>query len=113
MWPEVIFLNCELPGSIRGWEAARQLGADSELRRIPVIVCSWLNEQAARTLVGVAVAYLQKPELHYDDFLEALCRAECAGGTATPPKWARRSCPCFKEDLWPSADASADEGERA
>lgn len=80
MWPEVIFLNCELPGSIRGWEAARQLGVDSELCRIPIIVCSWLNEQATRALVGDAVDYLQKPELHYDDFLEALRRAECARG---------------------------------
>ena len=78
--PLVIFLDCELPGSIRGWEAAQQLGADSELCRIPIIVCSWLTEQAARALIGDAVDYLQKPELHYDDLLEALRRAECARG---------------------------------
>jgi len=66
--PAVIFLDGELPGVLRGWEAARQLRTDADLRHIPIVSCSWLNEPDARALITDAVAYLQKPELHYDDF---------------------------------------------
>lgn len=78
--PSVIFLDCELPGSLRGWEAARRLRADTELSRIPIVSCSWLNEYDARALIADAIAYLQKPELHYEDFLAALRLAGIAGG---------------------------------
>jgi CheY-like chemotaxis protein len=77
--PAVIFLDCELPGSLRGWEAAHNLRADANLSRIPIVSCSWLSEHDARALIGDAVAYLQKPELHYDDFLAALRLADITG----------------------------------
>jgi DNA-binding response OmpR family regulator len=80
MRPSVIVLDCELPGSLRGWEAARHLRADADLCRIPIISCSWLNEHDARALIADAIAYLQKPELHYEDFWAALRLAEIAGG---------------------------------
>ncbi len=70
--PAVILLDGELPGALRGWEAARQLRTDAELRQIPIVSCSWLNEPDARALITDAIAYLQKPELHYDDFAAAL-----------------------------------------
>ncbi len=70
--PAVIFLDGELPGNLRGWEAARALRADADCRDIPLVSCSWLNETDARALLPDATAYLQKPELHYDDFVAAL-----------------------------------------
>jgi CheY-like chemotaxis protein len=70
--PLVIFLDGELPGYIRGWEAARALKADGDLSRIPIVSCSWLNEQDAKDLIDDAVDYLRKPDLHYADFLAAL-----------------------------------------
>lgn len=70
--PTVILLDGELPGDLRGWEAARRLKADANYHNIPVVSCSWLNEVNARALLPDAVAYLQKPDLHYDDFVAAL-----------------------------------------
>ncbi|MCS7061043.1 MAG: response regulator [Anaerolineae bacterium] len=70
--PVVIVLDGELPGALRGWEAVREIRADPDLARIPVISCSWLNEPDARALMAQAIAYLQKPELHYDEFVAAL-----------------------------------------
>ena len=64
--PAVIFLDGELPGSLRGWEAAQKLRGDADLCRIPIVSCSWLNEPDGRALIKDAIAYLQKPELHYD-----------------------------------------------
>ncbi len=73
--PEVIILEAELPGEVRGWEAVHAMRDDQELCHIPVIICSWLQESEARRLVGEMPAYLQKPELHYDDFVLALRKA--------------------------------------
>jgi CheY-like chemotaxis protein len=70
--PAVIILEAELPGRLRGWEAAQALKADPELRSIPVITCSWLNEAEVRMLVEDTVGHLQKPDLHYADFVAAL-----------------------------------------
>jgi len=73
--PAVIILDAELPGKTRGWEAARTLKADSETSHIPIITCSWLSEAEAGALFGEASGHLQKPELHYEDFLAALSAA--------------------------------------
>lgn len=70
--PAIIFLDGELPGSLRGWEAGRKLKADADCHSIPIVSCSWLNEPDARALLPDAVTYLQKPELHFDDFAAAL-----------------------------------------
>lgn len=61
--PEVIIIDVELPGKMRGWEVVQVLKADQETCDIPVITCSWQRE---------AAGHLQKPELHYDDFIAAL-----------------------------------------
>ncbi len=80
--PAVIILEAELPGKIRGWEAAQALKADPDVCAVPVITCCWLNAADARALVGESVAHLQKPELHYDDFLAALRAAGVEIGDA-------------------------------
>ncbi len=97
--PLVIFLDCELPGRVRGWEAAEALKADGELSCIPIISCSWLNEQDAQALIDGAVAYLRKPDLHYDDFLAALRLADI--GRVDP------------QDQDPAASPSSRKGEPA
>jgi CheY-like chemotaxis protein len=76
--PAVIILEVDLPGQLRGWQAAQALEADPELCGIPVITCSWGPETEARTYLNEAAGHLQKPELHYNDFVAALRRAGIA-----------------------------------
>jgi DNA-binding response OmpR family regulator len=73
--PEVIILEAELPGKLRGWEAALALKANAATAHIPIISCSWLPRDEASALIGDAAGYLQKPELHYEDFIAALSAA--------------------------------------
>ena len=73
--PVVIILEPELPGKVRGWEAYRCLRADGRTARIPIIACSWLPSAEAGELLGEPVASMQKPELHYEDFIRALEQA--------------------------------------
>jgi len=73
--PDVIIVEVELPGTLRGWEAIRAVKSEAALARIPVITCSWLTQAEACDLTGDAVAHLQKPDLHYADFTRALASA--------------------------------------
>lgn len=73
--PALIILDPELPGKVRGWEAVQALQNNNLTRSIPVILCTWLLKADASALVGYALPYLQKPELHYEDFAAALVEA--------------------------------------
>ncbi len=73
--PQVIIVEVELPGTLRGWEAIRAVKSDKALAHIPVITCSWQTQAEACELTGGAVAHLQKPDLHYADFIKALASA--------------------------------------
>jgi CheY-like chemotaxis protein len=73
--PDVLILEPELPGQMRGWEAVRALQINPAWRDIPVIVCSWLTEAEARALIADVSGYLQKPDLHYPDFVAVLKQA--------------------------------------
>jgi CheY-like chemotaxis protein len=73
--PSVIILEPELPGRIRGWDIVRALRLDDETCAIPIISCSWLKDGEVAALVGQVQGNLKKPELHYEDFVEALMRA--------------------------------------
>ncbi len=70
--PALIVLDPELPGKTRGWEAVQALGESSETAAVPVILCAWLEESEAQALAGRCLPYLQKPDLHYEDFSAAL-----------------------------------------
>jgi CheY-like chemotaxis protein len=70
--PAALIIEVELPGEIRGWEAVRAVRADQETRHIAVISCSWLSEADAQKLIGETAGHLQKPDLHYADFVRAL-----------------------------------------
>ncbi len=70
--PALIILDPELPGKMRGWDAAQMLYSTKQTSQIPVILCSWLKESEVLTLVGQISAYLQKPDLSYEDFSEAV-----------------------------------------
>lgn len=86
--PVIIFLEPELPGKVRGWEAAWSLRANRETSAIPIIACSWLKEAEVQSLVGQLCGHLQKPELHYEDFVAALQAAGVEPGPQpeyTPP----------------------------
>jgi CheY-like chemotaxis protein len=68
----VVILDPELPGKVRGWEAAQMLRAGRQTNSTPIIFCSWLKKNDTVALAGQASAYLQKPDLSYADFIEAL-----------------------------------------
>jgi CheY-like chemotaxis protein len=73
--PALIILEPELPGKTRGWEAARAIRANAHTADIAVIVCSWLEKDETLAFTGPVSAYLKKPDLHYEDFVEALLAA--------------------------------------
>ena len=67
--PVAIVLEVDLPETI-GWQILRALKTDPEAGKIPVIVCSWLDEEV-RGLGEGADTYLRMPIL-YADFEIAL-----------------------------------------
>jgi CheY-like chemotaxis protein len=71
--PTVIILEPELPGTVRGWEAAQALSEDPILCHIPVIACTWVIP--GTPVEATSAGLLHKPELHYDDFVAALTAA--------------------------------------
>lgn len=83
--PDFMIVEAELPGEVRGWQAVQSLREDPDLCQIPVIICSWLSELHARALAGDVAAYLQKPDLHYDDYLIALGMAGLRAGPRVVP----------------------------
>ena len=70
--PTLVILEPELPGKLRGWEAARILGSGENAQSARVILCTWMPESDSLSLVGRELNHLQKPDLHYSDFLDAL-----------------------------------------
>lgn len=70
--PDLIILDVELPGERRGWQAAEALKLENGFANVPVISCSWLTRTDAAALAPDCAAYLQKPDLHFDDFVAAL-----------------------------------------
>ena len=72
--PDVIILDPELPGTLRGWDVIENLKKDSLTSDIPIILCSWLEENEVARRVGELGGYLQKPDLHFDDFKNEILR---------------------------------------
>ncbi len=80
--PEILVVEPELPGELRGWEAVRALRAEDKVKAeaengvttstIAVISCSWLSKTEAHELLGAIAWHLQKPNLYYSDFVSAL-----------------------------------------
>ena len=67
--PVAIVLEVDTPETV-GWQTLRTLKSDPEAGRIPVIVCSWLDE-SARGLAEGADVYFRMPML-YKEFGAAL-----------------------------------------
>jgi CheY-like chemotaxis protein len=67
--PAVVVLEAGRPGTM-GWSVLRALRADQATRGIPVVLCSWWDEEEQGLEEGADV-YLRKPIL-YEDFLTAL-----------------------------------------
>ncbi len=67
--PVAIVLEVDLPETI-GWHILRALKADPEVGKIPVIICSWLDEEVRGLAEGEDI-YLRMPIL-YEDFEAAL-----------------------------------------
>lgn len=62
--PVAIVLEVDLPETI-GWQILQALKADPDVGKIPVMVCSWLDEEA-RALAEGADIYLRMPILYAD-----------------------------------------------
>jgi CheY-like chemotaxis protein len=73
--PALIILEPELPGKTRGWEATHAIRTNPQTSEIPLIACAWLDKEEMLALTGPVSAYLKKPDLHYEDFVEALLAA--------------------------------------
>jgi DNA-binding response OmpR family regulator len=73
--PAIVIVDAELPGDIIGWETIRILRSQEKNPRLPVISCSWLSKEKAAALMGPLAGHMQKPELHYEDFLASLQNA--------------------------------------
>ena len=69
--PDLLIVEPELPGERRGWEAVRALRAQ-HADNMAVITCSWLEQAEASRLIGQAARHLQKPDLSYAGFVQAL-----------------------------------------
>jgi urea transport system substrate-binding protein len=67
--PAVVVLEVDRPGTM-GWSVLRALKADQFTCSIPVVLCSWWDEEEQGLKEGANV-YLRKPIL-YEDFLTAL-----------------------------------------
>ena len=69
--PAVIVLEANLQGSA-SWQALRTLKSSPEVNCIPIILCSWEDEEARGLETGADV-YLRMPIL-FNDFIDALAR---------------------------------------
>ena len=67
--PAAIILDVDLPG-LEGWNLLRRLKADPHTGEIPVVICSWKDEQEHGLNEGASLA-LRMPIL-YGDFYTAL-----------------------------------------
>ena len=67
--PVAILVDIESPQA-KGWDILRMLKADRATCDIPVVICSWLDEETHSLQEG-ATAHLQKPVM-YDDVLATL-----------------------------------------
>ena len=80
--PAAVVLEADVPKAA-GWNVLQALKADATTRDIPVLICSWLDEEE-RSLARGATGHLRKPVL-YEDFLAALrCAGVHSGGTKNP-----------------------------
>ena len=68
----LVILDPDLPGTLRGWDAVRELRGDETTCNIPLVVCTWLIKAEVHEKLGLDFAYLQKPDLHYQSFVAAL-----------------------------------------
>ena len=66
--PDVIILDPDLPGKLRGRDMTQSL----KTTPTPIMVCSWESETCIQATYGEYAYYLQKSDLHYDEFASAL-----------------------------------------
>ena len=59
LMPDVVILDLMM-SSVDGWEILQRLKADPRLRRVPVVICSVLDEPELAASLGAA-GYLRKP----------------------------------------------------
>lgn len=85
--PHIIIIDAEFPGDAVGWEIIRDLKSGDDTRHIALISCSWLSQAEVRSLVGNLTAYLQKPNISYDEFEIAIQAAGVTNASVkhTPP----------------------------
>jgi CheY-like chemotaxis protein len=73
--PDILIVEPELPGELRGWEAVRTMRSSGANGAMAVMGCSWLGKAETCELIGDVAWHFQKPDLHYVDFVKALAAA--------------------------------------
>ena len=73
--PSVLIVDPELPGEQRGWEIVRTMRSSGAIGDMRVISCSWLECAEVRALIGDVAWHLQKPDLQFADFVDAIAAA--------------------------------------
>ena len=69
--PSAIIIEVDIPGSA-GWSVLKSLKADENTCAIPVVLCSWKDDdEESRATDLKAEVHLRKPVL-YEDFVAAL-----------------------------------------
>jgi CheY-like chemotaxis protein len=72
--PDVIVLDGELPGALRGGEVLRALKTDGVTSAIPVVLLSWFDDRRHDHAPLHAAGWLRKP-VTYESFCAALAEA--------------------------------------
>ncbi len=69
--PEVILLQMDMPGQMKGMEVLQSIKADPSTSHIPILVFSWQSPEKVENLFGGLTAHLQEP-VTYEAFVYAL-----------------------------------------
>jgi CheY-like chemotaxis protein len=72
--PAVILLQADLPGEIKGLDLLCTLRQDPQMKKIPVLLFSWMNIESMDQAAAQSAVYLQEP-VTYEAFQDALQKA--------------------------------------
>ena len=69
--PEVILLQMDLAGQLRGWEVPQELKTTPCTQKIPILTFSWTGQNLNEVPGTDTVTYIQEP-VTYEAFINAL-----------------------------------------
>jgi len=70
--PGSIILDVDLPGSVSSEQVIQDLQNSANGSHIPIVLCSWLNNDEAHHKYGNVSGYIQKSNVHYEELRDLL-----------------------------------------